>query len=146
MPPRDIWQSLSRRHARNPGRIPLNSLPPEILHEICRLLEGKEVRNFRLSCKLFSMVGSDYLLDEVHLIHKPSSYQRLCKIAEHPLADQVTALFFEADRLCSPEDVDSLEKWYLIMETFRPGIPRSHPNLESDLTYDEDQNLTDRSL
>lgn len=99
MPSHDIWQRLARRHARNPGRIPLDSLPVELLHQVCQFLNLKELKTFRLSCRLFATIGSDYLLDELHVYYKRDDFERLVEIARHPASAKATSIIFFGDRL-----------------------------------------------
>ena len=63
----------------------------------------------RLVCKTFAAVGLHYLVPEVHLIFKPSSFEHLRQISEHPVISQhVEKLFYEADTLTS---YDTMMKW-----------------------------------
>ena len=52
----------------------------------------------RLACKAFAAIGTQYLLHQVHLIFKSSSFDRLREISEHPIISQhVDYLYYEAD-------------------------------------------------
>ena len=88
---------------------PIARLPNEILHQIFSLLHPLHVANLRLACKIFSTIGLQYLVAEIHLIFKPTSFDHLRLISEHPVLSQhVHTLFYEADRL---EDFDSMKEW-----------------------------------
>ena len=88
---------------------PFARLPNEILHQIFSLLHLREVANLRLACKAFSTIGLQYLAATIHLIFKPSSFEHLRQISEHPVLSQnVHTLFYEADSL---EDVYSMKEW-----------------------------------
>ena len=88
---------------------PIARLPNEILHQIFSLLRPLQVANVRLACKAFSTIALQYLVAEIHLIFKPSSFEHLRLISEHPVLSQhVHTLFYEADSL---EVVDSMEEW-----------------------------------
>ena len=88
---------------------PFARLPNEILHQIFNLLETSQVANLRLACKAFSAIGLQYLASTIHLIFKPSSFEHLRQISEHPdLSQHVHTLFYEADSL---EAVFSMKEW-----------------------------------
>ena len=88
---------------------PIARLPNEILHQIFSLLRPLQVANIRLACKAFSTIALQYLVPEIHLIFKPTSFDHLRLISEHPVLSQhVHTLFYEADSL---EDVDSMKEW-----------------------------------
>ena len=88
---------------------PFARLPNEILHQIFSLLETSQVANLRLACKAFSAIGLQYLASTIHLIFKPSSFEHLRQISEHPdLSQHVHTLFYEADTL---EDFGSMKEW-----------------------------------
>ena len=88
---------------------PIARLPNEILHQIFSLLHPLQVANLRLACKAFSAIGLQYLVPEIHLIFKPSSFDHLRLISEHPVLSQhVHTLFYEADSL---EDFDNMKEW-----------------------------------
>ena len=88
---------------------PIARLPNEILHQIFSLLRPLQVANIRLACKAFSTIALQYLVAEIHLIFKPTSFDHLRLISEHPVLNQhVHTLFYEADSL---EDVDSMKEW-----------------------------------
>ena len=94
--------------ARHTGP-PIARLPNEILHQIFSLLHPPQVANLRLACKAFSTIGLQYLASTIHLIFKPSSFEHLRQISEHPVLSQyVHTLFYEADSL---EDVYSMKEW-----------------------------------
>ena len=106
MPPLQI--PLSAADARHAGP-PIARLPNEILHQIFSLLEPPQVADLRLACKTLSTVGLHYLTSTIHLIFKPSSFEHLRLISEHPILSQhVHTLFYEADSL---EDFDSMKEW-----------------------------------
>ena len=106
MPP--IQAPLATADARHRGP-PFARLPNEILHQIFSLLHPPQVANLRLACKAFSTIGLQYLAATIHLIFKPSSFEHLRLISEHPvLSRHVHTLFYEADSL---EDVDSMKEW-----------------------------------
>ena len=88
---------------------PIARLPNEIFHQIFSLLDTPQVANLRLVCKAFSTIGLQYLASTVHIIFKPSSFEHLRLISEHPVLSQhVHTLFYEADSL---EDVYSMKEW-----------------------------------
>ncbi|KAK0508191.1 hypothetical protein JMJ35_009275 [Cladonia borealis] len=88
---------------------PIARLPNEILHQIFSLLHPLQVANLRLACKSFSTIALQYLVPEIHLIFKPSSFDHLRLISEHPVLSQhVHTLFYEADSL---KDLDSMKEW-----------------------------------
>ena len=88
---------------------PIARLPNEILHQIFSHLQPQQVANLRLACKAFSTIGLQCLVPEIHLIFKPSSFDHLRLISEHPVLSQhVHTLFYEADSL---EDYDSMKEW-----------------------------------
>lgn len=63
----------------------------------------------RLVCKTFAAVGLHYLVPEVHLIFKSSSFEHLRQISEHPvISKHVETLFYEADTLTS---YDTMKEW-----------------------------------
>ena len=106
MPP--FQAPLETADARHPGP-PIARLPNEILHQIFSVLRPPQVANLRLACKAFSTIGLQYLPSTIHLIFKPSSFEHLRQISEHPILSQhVQTLFYEADSL---EDVYSMKEW-----------------------------------
>lgn len=110
MPAQSIWTKLSRQHAKNPGSIPLDALPVELLHQICSLLErgSKDIQNFRLACKTFAAVGIEHLLVELHTLFKRSHLDLLVEDSTRLVGKGVTSLFYEADRL---QEMATFEAW-----------------------------------
>lgn len=110
MPAQSIWTKLSKQHAKNPGSIPLNTLPVELLHQICSLLPrgSKDVQNFRLACKTFAAVGIEHLSFELHTLFKRTHLDLLVEQSARPVGKGVTSLFYEADRL---EEMATFEAW-----------------------------------
>ena len=106
MSPRQDPRARTDAHHAVP---PIARLPNEILHQIFSLLRPLQVANIRLVCKAFSTIALQYLVPEIHLIFKPSSFDHLRLISEHPVLSQhVHTLFYEADSL---EDIDSMKEW-----------------------------------
>lgn len=106
MSPRQAPRATTDTHHTIP---PIARLPNEILHQIFSLLRPLQLANIRLACKAFSTIALQYLVPEIHLIFKPSSFAHLRLISEHPVLSQhVHTLFYEADSL---EDVDSMKEW-----------------------------------
>ena len=104
---------------------PFARLPNEILHQIFSLLETSQVANLRLACKIFSTIGLQYLASTVHLVFKPSSFDHLREIFEHPDLSQHVHLFYEADSL---EAVFSIKEWTKkIILPDRPNTDDSEP-------------------
>ncbi|CAD6579538.1 MAG: hypothetical protein ASARMPREDX12_009286 [Alectoria sarmentosa] len=80
----------------------MDRLPMEITHMIFARFKGRgrAIALLRLVCKTFAAVGLHYLVPEVHLIFKSSSFQHLREVSEHPVISQhVETLFYEADTL-----------------------------------------------
>lgn len=78
----------------------LNTLPVEILHEVCTLLPSKGLLPFRRVCHLFARIGAEHLLSTINLQYQRTSFGRATEIAGHPqLANHVKSLEFNAERL-----------------------------------------------
>lgn len=89
----------------------MDRLPLEINHMIFAHFKGncQVIALLRLVCKSFAAVGLHYLIPEVHLIFKSSSFEHLRQISEHPvIGKHVENLFYEADTLSS---YDTLREW-----------------------------------
>lgn len=89
----------------------MDRLPLEIIHMIFARFKGKLqiIALLRLLCKTFAAVGLHYLVPEVHLIFKSSSFEHLRQISEHPVISQhVEKLFYKADTLTS---YDTMKQW-----------------------------------
>lgn len=134
MAPQRVWDRLSKRHALKPGNIPLDALPTELLHQICSRLELGDVQSFRQACKSFAAVGAEYLITELHVFHKQSSFERLVEIAQHPAGTKATSILFEADCLASY----GFEHWKRERETFLIADGR----LDDTLTLDGNGGIT----
>ena len=92
---------------------PLAYLPNEIIHMVFEQLtyryQQRDIARLRLVCKRFADVGNFYLLSEAHLFFKPSQFELLRQISEHPTVSKtVNTLFYEADTL---EHYDSMQEW-----------------------------------
>lgn len=96
--------------AGEPGNTPLDSFPLELLHSICAELPraSSDVQNFRLACKTFAAVGTDYLLCHLYTIFKRTHLDRLVEMSHHPAARFLEAFHYQAARL--PQR-DSFETW-----------------------------------
>lgn len=86
---------------REPGNTPLDSFPLELLHIICAELPiaSSDVQNFRLVCKTFAAVGTDYLLPYLHTIFKRTHFDRLVEMSHHPAAEFLSEIHYQAARL-----------------------------------------------
>lgn len=120
MPHQTSRANLSREHARNPGDIPLDTFPAELLYYICSLVPKASdgVKNFRLTCKTLTAVGAEYLVDELHLYLKRSSFNYLLAVSEHAAGKGATSLVCEGDRL---EAHRSFEAWNNHKDLVAPG-------------------------
>jgi len=90
--------SRSKNVVEKPTMSPFDRLPIEILHMVFANLEPQDVTQMRLTCGLLADIGCYYLLSEVHLIFKSSSFERMRQISRHPIVSQtVKSLFYEAE-------------------------------------------------
>ena len=78
----------------------IDRLPPEIADTVCSYLESTDIASLRLTSQFWTNVATPWLLQEVHLIFKPDSFERLLAISRHPVISRyVTSLFYEPDTL-----------------------------------------------
>lgn len=88
---------------------PIDGIPVEIAHLIFARFSPGQVAELRLVCKVFAAIGLHHLKQEIHLIFKSSSFQRLREFVEHPvISKRVTSLFYEADAL---ESYRTMGEW-----------------------------------
>ena len=95
------------------GIFPLGHLPNEILLIIFEQLtlryKQRDIARLRLVCKRFADIGNRFLLSEAHLFFKPSQFEQLRQISEHPIiSKKIDTLFYEADVL---QDYGSMPNW-----------------------------------
>ena len=89
----------------------MDRLPLEINHMIFAYFKDNclNIALLRLVCKNFAAVGLHYLVPEVDLIFKSSSFEHLRQISEHPvISKHVEKIFYEADTLTS---YDTMKEW-----------------------------------
>lgn len=77
---------------------PILNLPPELIHAVFERLKQADVLQARLACRQFAHIGLDHMLDTVSIVYKRDQFERLGKIAEHPMAKSVRSFCFQADR------------------------------------------------
>ncbi|PPJ52494.1 hypothetical protein CBER1_10711 [Cercospora berteroae] len=69
---------------------PVFNLPPELVHAIFeRLKQADVLLQARLACRLFAQIGLDHMLNTVSIVYKRDQFERLGKIAGHPMAKGV---------------------------------------------------------
>ncbi|KAL8780224.1 MAG: hypothetical protein Q9213_006569 [Squamulea squamosa] len=82
----------------------IDQLPVEIISEICENVSEVDIPSLRLTSRLLAEVATPFLLDEIHLVFKPDSFQRLLEISRHPVISRaVTSLLYEIDSLATFE-------------------------------------------
>lgn len=83
-----------------PEDVNFQKCPPEVLHLICDILSPKEIKEVRLACRSLAAVASQYLVPKVTFNSSSESFERLKKIAHHPVFSQyVVHLVYEAHLL-----------------------------------------------
>lgn len=83
----------------------IDQIPTEIVARICENVPAVDVLNVRLTSRFLSNVANPFLLDEIHLIFKRDSFQRLLDISRHPVISRaVTKLLYEFGSLPTFED------------------------------------------
>lgn len=103
----------------------MDRLPLEITHLIFAPFKGRPqvIALLRLVCKSFADVGLHYLVPEVDLLFKSSSFEHLRQISEHPvISKHVEQLFYEADTLTS---YDTMREWknHIIVPGWFQSLP-----------------------
>lgn len=89
-----------RRGGQGNAAIRLDQLPVEVVSEICQNIPEADIPNVRLTSRFLSGVATPFLLNEIHLVFKRSSFERLLEISQHPVISRsVTSLFYEPDSL-----------------------------------------------
>lgn len=89
-----------RRGGQGLPTIKLDQLPVEVVSEICENVPETDIPNVRLTSRFLRDVATPFLLDEIHLVFKRSSFDRLLEISQHPVISRsVTSLFYEPDSL-----------------------------------------------
>ena len=88
--------------------------------------DSEAITCLRLLCKPFSTVGLKYLVPEIGLAFKSSSFARLRQISEHPVVSQhVQGLFYEADTLYRCNDMvqweDHVKQLWFALKRESPG-------------------------
>lgn len=66
----------------------MDTLSPELLHDICACLRIEDVLTFRLVCKVFADIGSAHMLPEVSFYMHQGEFARLREIASHPIVSK----------------------------------------------------------
>ena len=105
----------------------MDTLPNELLHDVCSCLLSADIKNLRLLNHQFANLGAEYLLPEVHLVFEEESVKRLHEIARHPIIGRaVTSLFYEATLIDSLDDeVWSDVVFWGLTEDVTPEFPSS---------------------
>lgn len=116
--------------------IALNSLPLEILDQICRSLpRHRDVSNFRLVCHRLADVGLSALLPRLTIQLFPESLDRLCDIASDPvLKHHVFIIVFVMD-IFEPEG-STFEEWQDKLAEMAESL---HPNVDFKMLEDEEE-------
>ncbi|CAH0051344.1 unnamed protein product [Clonostachys solani] len=114
--------------------IALNSLPLEILDQICRSLpRHRDVSNFRLACHRLADVGLPALLPRLTVQLFPESLERLCDIASDPvLKHHVFIIVFVMD-IFDP-DGSTFEEW---QDNVAEMAEFDHPAVSFEMLSDE---------
>lgn len=78
----------------------LDQLPTELLHRICSDCCTIDAANFRLVCRLFSVVGAEYLLPDLELYMTKDRFSAVQRVLTNPrVAKGVRSLCLQADQL-----------------------------------------------
>ena len=76
---------------------------------ICQELKLDSIKNTRLVSKTCCEIATPFLMDQVHLIFKLDSFERLLAISRHPIISQhITSIYYEPD---SPRKYADKEEW-----------------------------------
>lgn len=92
------------------GRSSLENLANEMLENIFDYLQHEDYKSLRLTCREFLTLATEQLFQEIRMVFKRSSLNRLCNIVVQPgrlpghprLAQHVKSLVYRADRFKPP--------------------------------------------
>ncbi|MCJ1354002.1 MAG: hypothetical protein MMC33_003989 [Icmadophila ericetorum] len=109
----------------------MDRLPPEILHEICFLLETEnDIPSFRLLARRYALIGFEYLMPVIHVSEFPESLKRLKAIADHPIRNFVDTLVFRSLRGSEQSETHFIDHWEQLINThgaqellYNPDVP-----------------------
>lgn len=127
--------SRSKELVVKPVTRSFDRLPVETLHMVLANLEPQDVTQIRLTCRLLADIGTHYLLSELHLIVKSSSFERMRQISRHPIVSQtVRSLFYEAELIQRCHD---FKAWKACIENFTvlADMAVTHPRDRKSLTF-----------
>lgn len=127
--------SRSKGLVVKPATRSLDRLPVETLHMVLANLEPQNVTQIRLTCRLLADIGTHYLLSELHLIVKSSSFERMRQISRHPIVSQtVRSLFYEAELIQRCHDFNA---WKACFDNFTvlADMAVTHPRDRNSLAF-----------
>lgn len=121
----------------------LDRLPVEILYMVVEELRTEDVTQLRLVCKLFAEVGMGHLFSDIQLIFKPSSFDRLGQVSQHPvISKKVTSIYYETSILMRFDDFETWKSFIV-----RPRLLSAMSAVgAAERTVDDIQTLQGRRL
>lgn len=112
----------------------MERFPLEIYQDICEILEVESIGKLRLVSKYSCEVATPFLLSEIHLIFKKSSFDDLIAVSKHPtISPKVTSIYYE------PDILDTKDRFEWESSILDPGYLDSIPVLWWPNPTDEDR-------
>ena len=86
----------------------LEDLPAELLHRVFKLLDDFDVRSARATCSILSAIGNEYVLPEVSLVFHREHFERLSRMAQHPvISKHIRSIYYQVDQFSFLRDFDA---------------------------------------
>ena len=125
----------------------ISRLPAEIADNICSFLalppRCDNIANLRLQSRFWNNVSTPFLLDEIRLIFRPDSFERLVAISQHRvIPHHVSSLLYEPNTLTDYPTREQWESTVFMDKDFLEDIP---PIPGPDAT-DRDLRMYDRAI
>jgi hypothetical protein len=105
--------------------------PHEIIRYVLGNLELADLKNARLACKTWGIIGAETLLPAIHVVFTKQSIERLRDVSLHPVISlHVNEIIYEADRVDHYDQQKDWERDVVDSEYFAKLSPESIEELQ----------------
>ncbi|KAA8564943.1 hypothetical protein EYC84_010713 [Monilinia fructicola] len=91
----------------------VDTLPPELIREVCGYLHRGDIQRFRLTCKTCAAAGIQVLVCVLVLVYTKESFGKLLNISKHPeLSKYVRLIIYDPRTVCGRDTMPEMSRCF----------------------------------
>lgn len=91
----------------------VDTLPPELIREVCGYLHRGDIQRFRLTCKTCAAAGIQVLVCVLVLVYTKESFGKLLNISKHPeLSKYVRLIIYDPRMMCVRDTMPEMSRCF----------------------------------